>query len=283
MIHIVFEEANIGALRKSFELDASLEGNIVHIQDDYAVGPIANIFSEEGIQQRLNWWREILKDGHYDGIADDGHVEDNKEVSLLKEKLTNNPDEVIWIWAAQNKHDVCSYYWLMSQLKDFQGRVFILYLNNLPFINEKGNIFYPTSLFQISAREFVKAKKLARPITSSEFEVDPDEWERLMREDKGVRLLEGGKKLVQKGHDYYDNELVKLIGAQWVKTNKLFQQYYSKVKETTGDAYLLWRLKQLIEGGRIEMQGNMKNMKELEVKLAGVEAPQAEAIAEQAI
>ncbi|MEJ7679490.1 MAG: DUF1835 domain-containing protein [Segetibacter sp.] len=157
MIHIVFEEANIEALRKSFELDSSLQGEIVSIQDDYAVGPLSSdIYTPHGIESRHRWWQDILKDGHYDGIADDGHVDDNKEVAQLKVKLTQNPEEAVWIWAAQNKHDVSGYYWLMSQLKDFQGRIFILYLNNLPFINEKGNIFYPTSLFQITIERICK-------------------------------------------------------------------------------------------------------------------------------
>jgi len=70
---------------------------------------------------------------------------DRDTVAALIERLRNEPDEVVWIWAAQNKHDVSGYYWLMSQLKDFQGRIFILYLNNLPFINEKGHIFYPVT------------------------------------------------------------------------------------------------------------------------------------------
>ncbi len=266
MIHIVFEEANIEALKKSFELDPSMEGDIVSLQDDYAVGPITNIYTEEGIANRLQWWKEILKDGHYDGIADDSHVDDNKEVAQLKEKLNANTNEIVWIWAAQNKHDVSGYYWLMSQLKDFQGRIFILYLNNLPFVNEKGNIFYPTSLFQIQPKEFVKAKKLARPITLSEFEIDPDEWSKLGNEEKDIRLLEGGKKLAQKSEDYYDSEFVKYIGKDWIKVNKLFTQYYSKAKETTGDAFLLWRLRKMIEEGKLEMQGNMRNMKDFEVR-----------------
>jgi hypothetical protein len=171
----------------------------------------------------------------------------------------------------------------MSQLKDYQGRVFILYLNNLPFINEKGNIFYPTSLFQIQPKEFVKAKKLARPITLSEFEIDPDEWAKLGRENKGVRLLEGGKKLVQKEYDYYDNVLMTFITKNWTKVSKLFQQYYTKVKETTGDVYLLWRLKQLVEDGKIEMQGNMQNMKEFEVRMPGVDVSQVPESKEVAI
>lgn len=282
MIHVVFEEANIEALRKSFALDTTLEGEIISIKDDYAVGPLADIFSVEGIENRHQWWREVLKDGHYHGTADDGHVDDSKEVAELKAKLQENAEEVVWIWAAQNKHDVSGYYWLMSQLKDYQGRIFILYLNNLPFINEKGNIFYPTSLFQIQPKEFVKAKKLARPITLSEFEIDPDEWGKLCREDKGVRLLEGGKKLIQKGYDYYDKELMAFISKDWVKASKFFLQYYSKAKDTTGDAYLLWRLKKLIEDGKVEMQGNLLNMKEFEVRIAGVPEEQAaEAIIEQ--
>lgn len=275
MIHVVFEEANAGALQKSFELDASLKGEIISINDDYAVGPLSAIYTREGIENRQQWWREILHGGHYEGIADDGHVNDNKTVAALKAKLTENTQEVVWIWAAQNKHDVAGYYWLMSQLKDFEGRIFILYLNNIPFINEKGSIFYPTSLFQIAPREFVKAKKLARPITVSEFETDPDEWTKITNEDKGVRVLEGGKKLLQKGYEYYDAELLKLISKEWQKPSKLFQQYYSKVKETTGDAYLLWRLRQMTAEGWIEIKGNQKSTKEFEVKLAGIEPAEA--------
>ncbi len=280
MIHIVFEEANIEALKKSFELDPSMDGNVVLINDDFAVGPISDLFSEEGISNRKEWWEQVLSDGPFQSLIEDETKNDERTIAQIKESLLSNPEELIWIWAAQNKHDVCSYYWLMSQLKDFQGRVFILYLNNLPFINEKGNIFYPTSLFQIQPKEFIKAKKLARPITLSEFEIDPDEWYKLMNESKGVRLLEGGKKLIQKEIVYYDTELLKFISNDWIKLNKLFSQYYSKVKETSGDAFLFWRLKQLCEQGKLEIQGNMKSIKEIEIKQVGISNSEV-AIAEQ--
>ncbi len=127
----------------------------------------------------------MLAGSHYEGIVDDGSVaDDNKTVAELIERLKAIDEEIVWIWAAQNKHDVSGYYWLISQLKDFQGRIFILYLNNLPFINEKGHIFYPTNIFEIQPKEFLKAKKLARPITLSEFEVDPDEWTKFVTKIK---------------------------------------------------------------------------------------------------
>jgi hypothetical protein len=155
----------------------------------------------------------------------------------------------------------------MSQLAVYQSRIFILYLNNLPFFNEKGSIFYPNWLHVIPPKEFIKAKKLARPITLSEFETDPDEWKRLMDEDKLVRLLEGGKKLIQYNEDFYDKDLFKFISKDWLKANKVIQQFLQKNTHTTGDAYLLWRIKSLINAEKIEAKGLLKGMKDFEVRL----------------
>jgi hypothetical protein len=266
MIHIVFQHADLAALSKSFGLDETLTGDIIEIKDDFAVGPIKDIFSEEGIEARKQWWRDVLAGGDIDGKVDSGEIDDNKTVREIIERLNTNSEEILWIWAAQNKHDVSGYYWLMSQLKDYQSRIFILYLNNLPFINDKGNIFYPTNIFEIPPKEFLKAKKLARQITLSEFEVDPDEWTKLCDENKGVRILEGGKKLVQYDYDYYDAELLRFITPDWQKVNKMFHSFYSKSKNTTGDAYLLWRLKIMIANNKIDAQGELKGMKDFEVK-----------------
>ncbi len=266
MIHIVFQEPDVEVLQQAINLDQSLWGEIMAIKDDYAVGPLKDIFTEEGIENRKQWWRNVLAGGDIDGKVDDGSVDDVKTVKELIEKLNNDPEEILWIWAAQNKHDVSGYYWLMSQLKDFQGRIYILYLNNLPFFNEKGNIFYPDRLALIPPKEFLKAKKLARPITPSEFEVDPDEWKKLSEQGKNVRLLEGGKKIVQQGDEFYDDDLQKYITSEWQKANRIINQFLSKSKNTTGDAYLLWRLKQFLPGENFEVQGEMKGMKDFEVK-----------------
>ncbi|HEX3025008.1 MAG TPA: DUF1835 domain-containing protein, partial [Chitinophagaceae bacterium] len=65
MIHIVFETANIDALSKAFELDETLRGDIIEIKDDYAVGPLIDIYDEYGYQQRRDWWKELLQHSPY--------------------------------------------------------------------------------------------------------------------------------------------------------------------------------------------------------------------------
>jgi hypothetical protein len=273
MIHIVFNTADVDVLRKAQALEPELDGDIALVRDDYAVGPLDAIHTPEGAEARRQWWRDVLEGGDYQATADDGSVDDPAVVAGLRERLLQDGQETLWIWAAQNKHDVCGYYWLMSQLDAFQGRVFILYLNNLPFINERGGIFYPRWMHEIPPREYLKARKLARPLTPSEFEVDTEEWRRLCAEDTGVRLLEGGKKLVRKGLDHYDADLLKHVTADWQKAARVISQFLVKGTETTGDAYLLWRLKTLAREARLEARGRTGLMRDLEVRLPQADSP----------
>ncbi len=196
-------------------------------------------------------------------------VDDKLTVHNLKRKLEENPDEQIWIWMGQNQHDVCGYYWLMPQLRQFQGRVMVLYMNNLPFINEKGQIFYPSWLSEIRPSEFMKARKLARPIALSEFEVDPDEWNKLLQENTTVRILEGGKKIVSRDETYYDEEIQKNITGDWQKANRVITNTLNRMKIKTGDVFLMWRLKELIAQGKVAVEGDLnKDWKSFDVRRA---------------
>ena len=269
MIHIVFNQSEVSLMKEVIELDETLGGEVIQIKDDFAVGPLKDIDTEDGWQARWDWWRMLLQ-GSPHGDSHVGSFDDRETVKQLKEKLDANSDEVLWIWMGQNQHDVSGYYWLMPQFREYQGRVMILYLNNLPFINEKGQLFYPSWLNEIQPKEFLKAKKLARPITLSEFEIDPDEWRKIVEENAVVRILEGGKKIIGKEESFYDNEILKNLTDAWQKATRLLSNTLHRMKIKTGDVFIMWRMKQLISEGRIEVTGDVsKSWKEFDVKLPG--------------
>ena len=272
MIHIVFEAANVTALQQAIELDEHLQGTIVSIKDDYAVGPLGDIYQTDGYQTRRSWWENILEYSPYTEQL--SMVDDKLTVHQLLKQLDEEPETEVWIWMAQNAHDVCGYYWLMSQLKEYQGRVQVLYLNNLPFINEKGQIFYPSYLHEIQPKEFLKAKKLARPVTLSEFEVDPDEWKKNCQENAMVRFLEGGKKIIGKEVGYFDKDLLANITGEAQKLHKIIGNTLSKMKVKTGDVFLVWRIRELATAGNVEIAGDWnKGWKEITVKTASAKQP----------
>ena len=269
MLHIVFQHADVQVLKEAIKLDESLQGEVIEIKDEWGVGPLKALDTEEGWTARQNWWRELLVGSPY-GEKIVGSFDDRETVKTIKEKMDADSGAEAWIWMGQNQHDVTGYYWLMPQLKPWQGRVMTLYLNNLPFINEKGQIFYPWAVHDILPKEAVKAKKLARPITVSEFEVDPDEWKKLSDESAVVRILEGGKKIVGKESSFYDIEILKNITNDWQKATRVLSNTLHRMKIKTGDVFLMWRMKQLIHEGRIETLGDVNaGWKEFDVRKFG--------------
>ncbi len=269
MLHLVFQQTDIYTLQKAIELDETLKGKVIQVEDEFAVGPIENIYTEEGYNNRIEWWKQVLEFSPYtDSI---NKVDDHKVVEKIISNLRGG--EEVWIWVGQNQHDVCGYYWLISQLKDYQRKVFVLYLNNLPFISEKGGLFYPTVLHEIQPKELLKAKRLARAITLSEFEIDPDEWKKLCNENAIVRILEGGKKIVSKDATFYDKDILNAITPEPQKLQKILHNIFSKSKTKTGDVFLIWRVRELIKEGKIIAEGDWnKGWKEITVRLADVSA-----------
>jgi len=275
MLHIVVQQDDVQLLKEAIKLDETLQGEVFEIKDEWGVGPLKDIDTDEGWNARQNWWREMLTGSPY-GEKLVGTFDDRETVKSIKEKLDADEALEAWIWMGQNQHDVTGYYWLMPQLRSYQGRVMILYLNNLPFINEKGQLFYPWSVHDILPKEAVKAKKLARQITLSEFEVDPDEWKKISDENATVRILEGGKKIVAKEDSFYDSEVLKNITADWQKATRVLTNTLHRMKIKTGDVFIMWRMKQLISAGKIETMGNVdRGWKEFDVRKAGSQSENA--------
>jgi hypothetical protein len=252
MFHIVFDSGGAKLLSAAMDLDEALDGEIILIGDDYSVGPIGDLFSESGQLERKKWWNKIRE-------VESETVPEESDDSVLRKIIQRMEEEEfdqVWIWIAPNIKDVSGYYWLISQLGQFTGRIYLLSLNNLPFIHDKGHIFYPRSMAEIPAREFTKAKKLARPVTPAEFETDPDEWIRLASENKDLRLLEGGKKITQPEIDYFDKSILKFLQPGFQKIPRTVHHFITKSTETVNEFFLCWRLKQLVQEGYAEQQGD---------------------------
>jgi hypothetical protein len=275
LLHIVFGQSSVPVLQEAVAMDEKMSGEILCFEDDLSVGPLFILDTKEGRAGRRQFWQQLA--GIEPQLAMEGmtappdaeETDDAARFRTLKARLKEDPELEVWIWAGQNARDVCGYYWLVSQLYDFAGRIHIIYLNNLPFLNEKGAIFYPTHLHQILPKEFLKAKKLARPVSLAEYELDGDEWRRLMNESAGVRLLEGGKKLKGEPTLFYDKELLAQSGNEFVKAWRVVQQVTGKLKYPVMDQFLGWRLKELIREGKLESRGDLKTIRDFEVKLPG--------------
>lgn len=269
ILHIVFGQSSAANLKAAMEMDPQLEGEILSFEDDLAVGPLFILDTPEGRSARKEWWNTVQDVTVAPPAEGETEAPPADPLRELKARLREEEELEIWIWAGQNATDVCGYYWLISQLDRFSGRIHLIYLNNLPFLNEKNGVFYPTHLSQILPKEFLKAKKLAREVSLAEFELDGDEWRRLMNENAGIRILEGGKKLRGEPSAFFDKELLQQAAKDFQKAHKVIGQVVGKFKYPVMDQFLNWRLKELIRDEKLEYKGELKTMRDYEIKLPG--------------
>jgi hypothetical protein len=261
--HIVTGDLAAASLREAIALNAEMEGEIVVIKDVLSVGPLQKEEGQKFSELRTAFWQQVVNNEKNPVQADD-----LERLLQTGNELSKNENDKVWIWVAPWPADICTYHWLLQYLGKYMGRLYVINIAGLPFLDENGKVFFPKSIAEIQPKELVKARRLARLITPAELEIDEDEWKKLMKENAGIRILEGGKRLLSKGEDYYDNQLISFASQQYQKASRIVGQALSKFNIPTGDLYLGWRLRKMVEAERLQLQGDVsKALKDYEVRL----------------
>lgn len=236
-VHIVVGGHAAATLQAAFDSIENSE-TIFVVKDVFNVGPLR---SEElpFSLLRAGFWQEVS------GV-EQVEVNDLERLMELSTQLTNAEVEEVCFWMSGIPAELCTYFWLLHFLKKHLGKFYIINISGLPFIDDEGKLFYPEGIASLPQRQVLKALKLARMVTPSEWETDGDEWKRLIGEtETGIRISTGSKQIAGKPVDFYDQHLLDLAGNNNQKIVKLVGNAIQKHKIFTGDTFLIWRLRQL--------------------------------------
>ncbi len=253
IIHIIIGKKATDALQNAMQVAELLDGAIVSLNDDLHLGLLQSE-DKSFNQTRTDYWATIS------GIEKDENQDlDTDAIMKVSTELSNSEDIVAKFWLAPKASDVCAYFFALHFLKKHIGKLQVININGLPFLNEDNKLFYPTDFSELSAKEFTKALKLARTITPSEWEIDGDEWQRLLNENTPLRILKVGKKIESVTENYYDNDILNYCSNQLQKSPKIINQVLSKGKLPLNEIFVNWRLKQLTEKQMlVEEKGELK-------------------------
>ncbi len=263
--HITVGDFAATPLKEAINLEPSMQGEVFILKDILHVGPILKDEGTSFSAMRSAFWQQVI--GNDKNPAE---VNDMERLLDLSNEMFKDESIQAWFWMAPTPADICAYFWMLKYLSKHPGRLYIVNIANLPFLDENGKVFYPKSLSEIQPKEIVKARRLARHVTPAEVEVDTDDWKRIVDENAGIRTHEGGKKLTSRTETYYDDQLISFCSQQFQKASRIVGQAITKFGIPTGDIYLGWRLRKLAEEGRLQLQGDIaKTLKDYDVKLPG--------------
>lgn len=263
--HLVVGDMAAGPLQEAIMSDAAMSGEVIVLKDILHVGPLQKEEGQSFSELRSKFWQQVVINE-----KQPIQVDDLENLLKISTALNNDPDAIIWFWMAPTPADVCAYHWILQYLSKHIGRLFVLNIAGLPFLDQNGKVFYPKGISEILPKELLKARRLARLVTPAEVEVDGEEWKKLITENAPIRTHEGGKKLSSKGAEHYDNQLLSFCSHQFQKGSRIVTQALSKYNIPTGDLYLGWRLREIAAAGKLQLQGDVtKTLKDFEVKLPG--------------
>lgn len=242
MIHLIVGDKAAENLQAAFELDENLKGEVLVLKDTLGIGPIAT--DEKGHDGvRTTFWRQYLGED-FEGVMDKHAIQKVKEKALAAE-------EPVCLWMAPCVSDVCAYYFLLTQFRDASGLYHIINIDSLPFLNDKGGVFYPKNFSEVLPKEFVKTKRLLKEVTPAHYEIDGEEWEKLQSENAMVRVYKGGKDIESADETFFDQALYLLVTKEEQRGSKIVRQALAKIDQTVSDLFLLGRLKAMASNGQI--------------------------------
>ncbi|HTO14241.1 MAG TPA: DUF1835 domain-containing protein [Edaphocola sp.] len=237
-VHIVVGDEAANSLQTAFNTIENFNDELLIIKDIFNIGPLKSetlTFS----QLRTKFWQEILK---VDKIA----IKDLEELMNLSSRLSNSEVDKVCYWMAGIPSDTCAYYWLLHFLKKHMGRLHVININGLPFIGPEGRLFYPESISQLPEKQVIKAMKLLRVVSPSEWETEAEQWKKLISDtEHEIRILSGVKQLTGKPINHYDTCLLSLVTKNNQKIHKIVFNAIEKYKIHTGHSFLIWRLEQM--------------------------------------
>lgn len=250
-------------LAEAIGMEPSMQGKVIVVKDVLSVGPIQKAEGQKFSELRSAFWQDVVIN-EKNPIA----VDDLERLLLAGNELYKDEHAQIWIWNAPAPADVCTYLWSMKYFGKWKGRLYVINIAGLPFLDAEGKLIFPKNISEILPKELVKARKLARLVTPAEIEIDTEEWEKLVKENAAVRTLEGSKRITSRSETYYDNQLLAYCTNQYQKASKIINSLMAKATIPTGYQYLGWRLRKMANAGQLHLQGDVsKGLKDFEVKI----------------
>lgn len=231
-VHIILGKDNATHLVDAFQLAEKEELRVLCIEDDFSYGPLRDPEQPFSLL-RHQFWQTL---GHTE-ILDPFH-DLERIIELLNQCKEDESVQVVF-WMNNKAAELLTYYFLLHYLKTLVGRLFVININGLPFLNDDLQLFYPVSFKDINAKGIIKALKLARPITASEFEADADEWKVYQNEGATLRRIKSGKQIISVELDGYDQSIIDAINTypqkKWARiyiqlkpvSNKLEQLFFN--------------------------------------------------------
>ncbi|MBT2700887.1 DUF1835 domain-containing protein [Bacillus sp. ISL-40] len=271
-VHITFGYPYLRQTLK--ELNLHEEEFIVTFNDNFAVAPIGNLETENGLRERFVWIKSNLE-------------RDEEETKNYCDKLQRTiarlvsiPENIpIYIWVSENANEQTGLFFTMHLLRERKNNIFIVNTAQLyrELFKKKSKKYIPFFSGGVLPEELQSIYKYSQEnqknLSDKERKHFETQWLNLSVNSTTLRIWENGEiKIVSE--DYYDDFIIekakKLIGKKkgFIKCARLIGEVYGHIFQYIGDSFLEYRVRKLIENGIFRYEGSLEAMRCYSIKFS---------------
>jgi hypothetical protein len=242
MIHILFSSSATGILRPLLRA-RGLKDRVIDLTETLDWGPI----STGSFEDRGAWFdRHVPSTWEWDWIAD--------EVDEFREAVATDPERLIWI-APRSATEQSGLYWYLAQFGRADARMIVA---DYPLRNAwRGEA--PIGLGGLQPEAMADLLDECPRVPVDPFRFPEERWKSLMEENALIRIVDGGV-LRSVPDTYFDQLLLAHCPAKWTNWRRVVGDTLVcswDFDHNPCEQLLLWRLRELIQSGKIVCDGEL--------------------------
>lgn len=271
MIHIVFGPSEAGSLKMAFKkLKGHQEEKIVTFHDIFSFGPIKNLHTPIGQEERIQWLISKINN-EFDNYQQEWHEMIHAIHSISKE-------DSITIWIADNAHEQVGLRFALYLLQNKKNQIYVM---NTTKTYEK--YFYRPEMEYTVLRtgelspeqlQIIYENERINSLTIEQRKVLENEWLALADYNENLRIW-NNEKIESVREDFYDSYIIDMAkeiqleraSNDFMKSARLIGAVIGYLEQYVGDSFFEYRLRKLIEEGIFEMEGELKAMRFYSIRL----------------
>ncbi|MCM1989446.1 DUF3658 domain-containing protein [Oceanirhabdus seepicola] len=263
-VHIVFGDSAAGLMKYFFHSNKNeFKGQVIAFSEDYSIGPIYEIDTDTGRRNRIKWFKKVLKQvSNYDYFED---IE--KEFIDTYESIKNiDSDSKIVIWYGENTGDQVGRRYLNALLRNkelYEVNVSQSYIGDY-----NGNRYKPRALGECAPEEINHIISTMKKLEKEKCNRLINDWEVLRISKENLRILKENK-IIGVDESYYDYDILSNCTFNFKKAARVIGMTMGKSHQLVGDTYIDYRVRKLIESGKVEYRGRLETMRDFEIRVFG--------------
>jgi hypothetical protein len=264
-VHIVFGRT------ASMSLKQALEERVIAFPDVLSMAPLKSIHTWKGMEARYAWIKQNLTDTYHEFKKLKRNM-----MQAFRDLKRLTPNHEVVIWTCQNSAEQMGLRIVLATLPEVASVRLVDTYQGYRDIEQHDTPGFPRTTGEV-APEFLSQMALLPevPLADERMDVLREEGKRWLESDALLHLFEAGELKsfdISALDQFILDHVERLQEEDYVKAAVLLSEVYGTMKDYTGDVFLEYRVRALVEAGVLEARGDLNDMMLYEVRVAEQEA-----------